>query len=204
MRRSRTWRAKAQRTLQRRRVGRGREVRRCVLLRRRQRHGHDRRLASLDLTTGMTLKAWVQPVGDRLADRGDEGAARGPRLRDRCVHPTRAPSGTSSRGGSARVADAALAANTWTHLATTYDGTDLRLYVNGTSCSTTVARDDHDLDRRPSDRREHDLGGGLPGADRRGPRLQPRADRRRRSSRTWRRRLSAPRIPTQAPSARVT
>ena len=41
-------------------------------------------------------------------------------------------------GGAYREAKApsALALNTWTHLASTYDGTTLRLYVNGTQVAT--------------------------------------------------------------------
>jgi len=35
-------------------------------------------------------------------------------------------------------ATAALPVNTWTHLATTYDGANLRLYVNGTQAATTA------------------------------------------------------------------
>jgi fibronectin type 3 domain-containing protein len=97
--------------------------------------------ASLDLTTGMTLEAWVRPtalgndwrtalmkeqpgglVYSLYAAGGDTG--------------TKVPTGEVYIGGF-RLADAStpLALNAWTHIATTFDGTALKLFVNGVQAS---------------------------------------------------------------------
>ena len=79
--------------------------------------------ASLDLTTGMTLEAWVYPTSVTNAWRdviykGD----------DNYYLEATSSSGPDPRrggtfGGAARTfGSTALAANTWTHLAATYDG----------------------------------------------------------------------------------
>jgi hypothetical protein len=91
---------------------------------------------SLDLTTGMTLEAWVFPT----ASGG--GSWRNVIIKQRpngevynlysnadtnvpVVYAARSGSLTDARG------TAALPLNTWKHLATTYDGATLRLYVDG-------------------------------------------------------------------------
>src|SRR5262245_34643285 len=95
--------------------------------------------ASLDLTTGMTLEAWVNPSalgtswrtvlmketsGDMVYDLYGN--------RNTTVPKTEVRVGGSAQGNNGT---SALALNTWVHLASTYDGNVLRLYVNGTQVS---------------------------------------------------------------------
>ena len=98
--------------------------------------------ASLDLTSGMTLEAWVRPSTTGwpyrtvLMKEQTGNLAYALYLTD----ATR-PLTTAIIGGGEKVAQSgtALTANTWVHLASTYDGTNLRLYVNGTLVTTTAA-----------------------------------------------------------------
>ena len=94
---------------------------------------------SLDLTTGMTLEAWVQPTAIGALWRAvilkeqpssliyalyaGDGAGR----------PAMDVFTTADIGFSGPTA---LALNTWIHLAATYDGTTQRLYVNGVQVAT--------------------------------------------------------------------
>ena len=96
--------------------------------------------ASLDLTTGMTLEAWVNPTalgatnwrtavakqtasGLAYALYANNGGAR--------------PAGQVTIGGEQNAIGAAqLPVNAWSHLATSYDGATLRLYVNGTQVAS--------------------------------------------------------------------
>ena len=74
----------------------------------------------------------------RLADGHAQGVARlhGLRPLRRHRHATARAATSSSAPTSTSAAPAALASNTWTHLAATYDGANLRLYVNGTQVAT--------------------------------------------------------------------
>lgn len=92
----------------------------------------------LHLTTGMTLEAWVNPTtlsGWRsvlLKER--TGALSYSLYATDPNHSPSAPAGFINTGGGDvdSWGSAALVLNSWTHLATTYDGAALRMYVNGT------------------------------------------------------------------------
>jgi hypothetical protein len=90
--------------------------------------------ASLDLRAAMTLEAWVRPtkISSRrtvLFKQQPRGYVYGLYSSDR----RNRPSGLARLKGlrvSAR-GKSSLPARVWTHLALTYDGSTLRLYVNG-------------------------------------------------------------------------
>lgn len=96
--------------------------------------------SSLDLTTGMTIEAWVRPSttgGWRtlvLKERGTSGLSYGAYTSNAASRPTGLVRLGSDRSSSA---PAALALDTWTHLAVTYDGAALRVLVNGAQASST-------------------------------------------------------------------
>jgi chitodextrinase len=94
--------------------------------------------ASLHLTSAMTLEAWVNPSAVSSAWRdvvykGDDNY-----YLEGTIPSVGVPCG-AGRFGTAHVGafgKAVLALNTWTHLATTYDGATLRFYVNGVQVSS--------------------------------------------------------------------
>lgn len=100
--------------------------------------------ASLDLTTGMTLEAWVYPTA---LSGGTSGGWRtvffkeqpGALVYGLYAHsPANHASGYIFIGSEIGVQGTSLTpAETWTHLALTYDSTALRLYVNGVLKNTT-------------------------------------------------------------------
>ena len=87
----------------------------------------------LDLTTTMTLEAWVNPnvlSNWRTVILKERPSGLSYAL---YAHDTARPSAYINTGGSDVSADgsASLPVNTWSHVAATYDGVILRLYVNG-------------------------------------------------------------------------
>lgn len=86
------------------------------------------------LTNGMTLEPWVNPAsasGWRTAILKESPTALAYSLYSR--NSANRPAAVINTGGAdvAATSSAAVALNVWTHLAATYDGSRLRLYVNG-------------------------------------------------------------------------
>lgn len=95
--------------------------------------------ASLDLTNGMTLSAWVYPTaqspwGTVILKEATNNLAYALYARESAA----TAAGYVRIGSSDRRAGSAsaLALNTWTHIASTYDGANLRFYVNGVQTGT--------------------------------------------------------------------
>jgi chitodextrinase len=96
--------------------------------------------AALHLTTAMTLEAWVNPttVNSNWRDviyKGNDNYY----LEATSSNASKPDGGLIAGGGYADAfGTAALPASTWSFLAETYDGTTLRLYVNGTQVASTA------------------------------------------------------------------
>jgi hypothetical protein len=91
--------------------------------------------ASLDLTSGMTLEAWVRPSATASTWKDVIFKAT-----DMYYLMGFTPQGKPDMGGTFASSNVygsgALPVNTWTHLAATYDGTTMNFYVNGVLASS--------------------------------------------------------------------
>jgi N,N-dimethylformamidase beta subunit-like, C-terminal/Concanavalin A-like lectin/glucanases superfamily/Bacterial Ig domain len=98
--------------------------------------------AALDLTTGLTLEAWVNPIAIvnwRTVMLKEAGTQEVYALYANDDMPR--PEAAVRIGGAYKLAlgSSPVAINAWTHLASTYDGSNLRLYVNGTQVGSIAA-----------------------------------------------------------------
>ena len=96
---------------------------------------------TLDLSDGMTLEAWVHPSlhsGWRNVIMKEAGSALAYSLYSSSYSDN--PSGHITTSGERDTrGPASLPLGAWSHLAVTFDGTTLRLYVNGTQVSSTAS-----------------------------------------------------------------
>jgi hypothetical protein len=97
---------------------------------------------SLDLTTGMTLEAWVKPTAltgwrSVMMKETADGLTYALYANDNDPKPATYVriAGHSLSDGSG--GPGLLALNTWTHLAATYDGVNVRIFVNGVEAGVT-------------------------------------------------------------------
>jgi hypothetical protein len=97
---------------------------------------------SLELSTGMTLEAWVNPsvaAGWNTVLLKEAGAGMSYELySNNDVNRPAAYFTVPSGAIRAVTGTAAVGASTWTHLAVTYDGASMRMYVNGVLVRTTA------------------------------------------------------------------
>jgi hypothetical protein len=97
--------------------------------------------ASLGLSNAMTLEAWVYPTAltgwkTVLMKETATGLAYSLYANDNSPWPATYVRITGATNSDAAGGTTALPVNAWTHLASTYDGTTLTLYVNGTAVTS--------------------------------------------------------------------
>jgi hypothetical protein len=98
--------------------------------------------SSLDLKTGMTIEAWVKPTSltgwrSVLMKENTNGLSYALYANDNDPKPAAYVRVEGEPLSDAAGGQAMLAANAWTHLTATYDGANLRIYVNGVEAGIT-------------------------------------------------------------------
>jgi len=101
---------------------------------------------SIDLTTGMTLEAWVYPTSLNgswmnviFKSNGNPGSQNPSYVLQGSTPTGLTPSLFISSAPSNLATPSALPVNAWSHLAATYDGTTMTLYVNGAPLASQSA-----------------------------------------------------------------
>ena len=94
--------------------------------------------ALLQLTVGMTLEAWVNPTAVNNAWRDIIYKANDNYYLEGMSPQSQRPAMGGTFSPSPLYGTAALTVNTWTHLAATYDGTTMKLYVNGAQVGSSA------------------------------------------------------------------
>jgi hypothetical protein len=115
----------------------------------------DTTASKLDLTTGLTVEAWVNPTSMSgwetvvMKERGaagtgflsyalyaHDGAPQAGTFAGPAAYLRPAPALSTTDQGVREASHTPLTLNAWTHIATTYDGANMRFYINGVLVAT--------------------------------------------------------------------